>query len=71
VYWIINNSIINKDMETQEETVEYWRHPTQYEIKFGEGAIHWLTVKESDVRKKNGKLKKWFINPYDGLRYNY
>ena len=39
------------------------------EIKFGEGAIHWLTVDIEKVKKPNGKLKKWFIHT-DGLRYN-
>lgn len=53
------------------ETVEYWRNPTASEIKFGHGAIHYLTVKKSTVRKKNGYLKSWFKNPSDGLRYNY
>jgi len=51
--------------------VTYHRQPTAWEIKFGEGAIHWLTVDVATVTKKNGELKKWFINPYDGLRYNY
>lgn len=50
-------------------TVEYWRHPTPSEIKFGCGAIHWITVETEMVRKPNGKLKKWFIHS-DGLRYN-
>ena len=38
------------------KTIDYWRHPTKREIKFGEGAIHWLTV---DIEKVT-----------DGLRYN-
>lgn len=50
-------------------TVEYYRNPTAYEIKFGEGATHWLTVLKSDVTKKDGSLKRWFINPIDKLRY--
>lgn len=53
----------------EKKTVEYWRHPTPAEIKFGEGTIHWLTVNLEDVQKPDGTLKKWFIGK-DGLRYN-
>lgn len=48
--------------------IRYWRHPTQYEIKFGEGAIHWIDVDKSEVTKPDGEYKKWFYK--DGLRYN-
>ena len=51
------------------KTIDYWRHPTKREIKFGEGAIHWLTVDIEKVQKSDGSLKKWFIHT-DGLRYN-
>lgn len=57
-------------MNKEKTTIEYWRHPTEAEIKFGEGAIHWLTVDIEKVKKPNGKLKKWFIHT-DGLRYNH
>ena len=50
-------------------TIDYWRQPTKREIKFGEGAIHWLTVDIAKVQKPDGSLKKWFIHT-DGLRYN-
>ena len=56
-------------MATNTQTTEYWRNPTPSEIKFGEGAIHWLTVDINKVRKPDGSLKKWFIHT-DGLRYN-
>jgi hypothetical protein len=56
-------------MGINERTVEYWRHPTPSEIKFGEGAIHYLSVDISRVLKPDGNLKKWFIHT-DGLRYN-
>ena len=49
--------------------ITYWRNPTPAEIKFGEGAIHYLSVPMTEVRKPDGKLKKWFVK--DGLRYNY
>ena len=50
--------------------IEYHREPTKDEIKFGEGAIHYLEVDEKTVMKKDGTLKKWFIHR-DGLRYYY
>ena len=36
------------------KTIDYWRHPTKREIKFGEGAIHWLTVDIEKVQKPDG-----------------
>ena len=48
--------------------VEYHRNPTKYEIKFGDGAIHYISVSYYSVRKPNGELKKWFKGD-DGLRY--
>lgn len=56
--------MISKD----DTLVTYWRHPTPDEIKFGYGAIHYLSVPMSEVMKPDGKLKKWFVK--DGLRYN-
>lgn len=52
------------------QTTEAHRPPTDREIKFGEGATHWLTVRIGSILKKNGKIKHWFINPVDGLRYS-
>lgn len=60
-------------METK-KTVEYWRNPIPFEIKLGEGAIHWLTIELKHVMKKDGTLKKWTLNPYnknDKKRYYY
>jgi hypothetical protein len=56
------------------KTVEYHREPTESEIRFGEGATHYLTIDlKTDsylvYNKKTGKLKKWFVSPWDGLRY--
>lgn len=56
------------------KTVDYHRQPTASEIKFGYGAIHYLTIYESDARKPNGDIKKWLLNPYnklDDCRYYY
>lgn len=52
------------------QTFEYWRKPTEFEVKIGEGAIHWLTCTMADTGfTKKGDLKKWFVSPYDKLRY--
>lgn len=52
------------------KTIEYWRNPTPYEIRFGEGAIHYREFTEEEIGvNKRGELKKWFIAD-DGLRYN-
>lgn len=57
--------------DLEERTITYHREPTAFEIRFGEGATHYKDFKDSDVRKKNGELKKWVRCPYDGLRYMY
>lgn len=49
--------------------IEYWRNPTEYELKFGEGAIHYKTFHRNYCRKPNGALSQWLICPDDGLRY--
>lgn len=55
-----------KDMNTEHE---YHREPTQAEIKFGEGAIHYRTFKKYECCKNDSTLKQWFIAKDDGLRY--
>ncbi len=52
-----------------QQEIEAHRPPTQGEIKFGEGAIHWLTVDLPHILNRKGDIKKWFIFPKDGLRY--
>ena len=47
----------------------YHRNPTPFEIRFGEGAIHYADFNETICKKKNGDLKKWLISPYDKRRY--
>lgn len=39
-------------------TVEYHRKPTPAEIRFGEGAIHYLDVDIVDAWHTSGRLKK-------------
>ena len=59
--------LIKKDLEDVVYT--YHREPTQSEIAFGYGATHYLDIPGSVCLKKNGRPKKWLINPTDGLRY--
>lgn len=55
-------------LNTQE--IEAHRPPTERELKFGEGATHYLTVALSCVLNKQGDIKKWFVYPGDKLRYS-
>ena len=48
--------------------VEYHRNPTKWEIKYGEGAIHYIDVRAEIVTKDDGTLKKRFKHT-DGLIY--
>ena len=52
-----------------ERIVTYHRAPTQWEIRFGYGATHYLDVPMSMVMKPDGRLKRWFRSSTDGLRY--
>jgi hypothetical protein len=49
------------------ETVEYHRQPTPAEIRFGEGATHYLDVDIVDAWHQSGRLKRWV--KIGGLRY--
>ena len=53
------------------QTTEVYRKPTQYEIRKGYGALHWLTVPASSILNKDGTKRTWILNPYiaDKLRY--
>lgn len=52
------------------ETTTYYRHPTEWEIKAGYGAIHYADFDLIDCCHKGTRIpKKWFISQYDGLRY--
>ena len=63
----------NNNIKETAKTVTYWREPTEAEIAFGYGAIHYLEVDrrkvETDKIGPNGEkmVKKWFINKEDGL----
>lgn len=51
-------------------TITYHRKPTNFEIAFGYGEIHYIDVPIEHIMKPNRKIKKWFIH-IDGLRYYY
>ena len=52
------------------ETITYHRHPTEWEIKFGHGAMHHACFDLIVCCHKGTRIpKKWFISQYDGLRY--
>lgn len=55
-------------MNNNKNKVEYHRPPTEWEIRFGEGATHYRDFDRNLVTKKDGTLKKWLIAD-DGLRY--
>ena len=49
--------------------LDYTRKPTQYEIKFGEGATHYKEFEPKDYLKKDGTIKKRIKCKVDGLIY--
>jgi len=49
--------------------IKAWRQPTRAEINFGYGAIHYAEFDRELWLRKDGKLKKWIVSPYDCLRY--
>jgi hypothetical protein len=50
--------------------VTFYRNPTEYEIKFGEGAIHYKTYLVRDLRlRKDGLLQVRLKDKIDGLIY--
>lgn len=55
--------------KTEKGMVQYHRKPNTAEIKFGEGATHYMDIPESVCRKQNGDLKKWLV--YNGEKYYY
>ncbi len=49
--------------------VTYRRPPTPYEIRFGEGAIHYRDFTPEECCHEGTRIKKrWFVAD-DGLRY--
>ena len=50
--------------------VDYRRDPTEYEIRFGEGAIHYRSFKLKDVINNKGEIKKRLLSKDDNLWYS-
>lgn len=46
----------------------YHREPTRADIARGYGCTHYMDFPVSQVRKPDGRLKKWLVGP-DWLRY--
>jgi hypothetical protein len=70
---VLTKDRVKETMQFQNRTtITYHRNPTKYEIKFGEGAIHYkeFTLDECWNDKKDD-FKRWLICPVDGLRYYY
>lgn len=62
--------LVKFNLKNATDVIVCWRKPTAYEIKFGEGAIHYRDFTMSEIgRNSKGELKQWFIAD-DKLRYN-
>lgn len=57
-------------IDIKKQTLTYWRNPTQDEIKFGYGALHYIEVPISRALKPDGKPRK-SLKWDDGLMYYY
>lgn len=49
--------------------LEYARSPTKWELRFGEGAIHYGTFSPLEYLKPNGDVKRRLVGFWDGLVY--
>jgi hypothetical protein len=56
-------------VQNKPDTITGHRPPTPYEIRFGEGAIHYCELDRALWIKPDGAIKRWIKSPYDGLRY--
>ena len=61
-----NNS---NNIPKSNDSIEYHRKPTAYEIKFGEGATHYKSFDKFYCTDINDNIKKRVICPIDGLTY--
>lgn len=50
--------------------VDYKRNPTEYEIRFGEGAIHYRSFPLREVVGNNGQIKKRLFAKDEGVWYS-
>lgn len=51
------------------KTLTLHRNPTPYEIRFGEGAVHYKDFDRELLVKRDGTLKAWVVCPHAALRY--
>lgn len=51
------------------QVIELHRKPTEYELKFGNGATHYRCFLIGEVLDKKGEIKKWIKTKDDLLRY--
>jgi hypothetical protein len=65
----LQNLIIDRVVFSNDDTIQYHRKPTQAEIKFGEGAIHYKSFDKFYCTDVKGNIKKRVICPIDGLTY--
>jgi hypothetical protein len=52
------------------QAIELHRKPTEYELKFGNGATHYRCFLIGEVLDKKGNIKQWIKAKDDLLRYN-
>jgi len=60
-----------KASDIEKLSLEYHRKPTEYEIKFGHGAIHYRDFNPSEFLKADNSIKKRIKAKNDGLIYTY
>lgn len=41
------------------KTIEYYRQPTKWEIKFGEGDLHYISLIPDECTHEDGSVKRW------------
>ena len=53
-------------LDLESKNVEYRRNPTEYEIRFGEGAIHYRSFPLKECINSKGEIKKRFWDANTG-----
>lgn len=57
------------DFVSSDRRITAHRQPTNKELNFGHGAIHYKDFPRDLWERKDKTLKKWIVCPIDGLRY--
>lgn len=63
------NTKLKPNPKTLPFSLEYHRKPTESEIKFGHGAIHYQNFTQRHYLKTDGTIKKRLKCPHTGLIY--